>query len=172
MKLCLGARRLGKGVEINIKKRWVKEFLLLKKERGPGWRQKGQWRQTFHEFLHFQGGELEQLCQAAENPRVPWATPFVLCLCGKTTLWDNDVISAQTLSFLQQIKRGKRKGDIWGGEETNVIYSSAADIKGFFKGQWVINFLSPATMICCDILSPHSSEALNINWEVRWVKRL
>lgn len=171
MKLCLGARRRGKGIEINTKKRWVTEFLLLKKERGPEWRQKGWWRQTLHEFLNFQGGELEQLCQAAENPRVPWATPFVLCLCGKTALWDNDVISAQTLSFLQQIKRGKRRGDRW-GEETNVIYSSAADIKGFFKGQWVINFLSPATMICCDILSPHSSEALNINWEVRWVKRL
>lgn len=66
----------------------------------------------------------------------------------------------------------EKEGGISGGEETNVIYSSAADIKGFFKGQWVINFLSPATMICCDILSPHSSEALNINWEVRWVKRL
>lgn len=85
-------------------------------------------------------------------------------------LQDNDVISAQTLSFLQRIKRGKRKrgvgADFWGGE-TSVVYSSAADIKGSFKGQWVINFLSPATMICCDILSPHSSEALNINWEVR-----
>lgn len=58
-------------------------------------------------------------------------------------------------------------GGRWWWEETDVIYSSAADIKGIFKGQWVINFLSRATMICCDILSPHSTEALNINWEVR-----
>lgn len=70
----------------------------------------------------------------------------------------------------RELKEEKEKrgvgADFWGGE-TSVVYSSAADIKGSFKGQWVINFLSPATMICCDILSPHSSEALNINWEVR-----
>lgn len=41
MKLCLGARSWGKGVEISTKKIWMTEFLLFKKERGLNRGRKG-----------------------------------------------------------------------------------------------------------------------------------
>lgn len=57
---------------------------------------------TLPELTDFHGEELEQRCHMAENPRVPRATHFVLCLCGKIAVWDNEVISAQN-SFLPAV---------------------------------------------------------------------
>lgn len=101
-----------------------------------------------------------------------WTRTLRLFLLWRRALWDNDVTFVHMLwnnsLCIKREEGGRRRGLKIPVLSTLVLLT----LKGSFKGQWVINFLSPATMICCDILSLHSSEALNINWEVRWVKRL